>query len=547
MKDTAILKWIYNNCGKRRIEGVALVLLNAWSAVCVTLFAMLSKTVMDYAQAGNGDKLFKSAIVLFVLIVSQILTRIVSSFIEAVSQGKAEITLKSNVFSNIIYGEYAKANEHHSGDLMTRLTSDVTYVGDSYVHIFPTIVSYAVRILSGAIALFALDSRFAIVFILCGVLVVTVAVIFRKKLKALHQKVLMRDARVRSFMQEMLENLFAVKVFGIEEKIIKRSQKQQKKFYREKVKKKGYSILATIGFSLAFAAGFLTAISYGSYGVLKGTMSFGTVVAIVQLVNQLQSPVVGVTSVIPSFFSMLASAQRLIEISEIHKDSAKCDTTITYDDFKCIKAEDVTFGYGEEKVISKATFLVEKGEFIGVKGPSGAGKSTIFKLITGLYETDDGSIYVETEKGVRFCRNTRHLFSVVPQGNMLFSGSVRENITMLYPEATDDEIRLAITDSCAEFVYNLENGLDFMLGEDGAGISEGQAQRLAIARALLGKGKILLMDESTSALDDESEKRLLKNLKNRDDITIIFITHRQSVLDCCDREIEVSKGKIAES
>ncbi len=547
MKDMATLKWIYNNCGKRWSEGVALVVLNAWSAVCVTLFAMLSKSVMDYAQAGDADNLFKGAIALLVLIISQILSRIVSSFVEAISQGKAEIKLKTNVFRSIIYGEYAKVNEHHSGDLMTRLTADVTYVSDNYVHIFPALVGYVVRILSAAVALFALDRRFAIIFVVCGVLVVTVAAIFRKNLKVLHQKVVMRDARVRSFMQEMLENLFAVKVFGIEEKIIKRSHKQQRKFYREKVKKKSFSILATIGFSLAFAAGFLAAISYGSYGILNGTMSFGTVVAIVQLVNQLQSPVVGATSVIPSFFSMLASAQRLIEIAEIDKDTAVCDEAITYDDFKRIKAEAVAFGYGEENVISNATFSVEKGEFVGVKGPSGAGKSTIFKLITGLYETNEGSIYIETNKGIHFCRNTRHLFSVVPQGNMLFSGSVRENITMLYPDASDDEISLAITDACAEFVYDLENGLDFMLGEDGAGISEGQAQRLAVARALLGKGKILLMDESTSALDEQSEKRLLANLKNRKDLTIIFITHRQSVLDCCAREIEVLEGRIAEN
>ena len=287
--------------------------------------------------------------------------------------------------------------------------------------------------------------------------------------------------------------------------------------------------------------------SYGSYGILKGTMTFGTVVAIVQLVNQLQSPVVGVTSVLPSFYGMLASAQRLMEISEISKDNAECDTNITYDDFVRIKAEGVTFGYSGETVISNADFSVEKGEFIGIKGPSGAGKSTVFKLITGIYEANDGNIYVETEKGVRFCRATRHLFSVVPQGNMLFSGTVRENITLLSPDATEDEIRKAITDACAEFVYDLEKGLDFVLGEDGGGISEGQAQRLAIVRALLGNGKILLMDESTSALDDESERRLLDNLKNRDDLTIMFITHRQSVLDCCDREIKVFEGKISES
>lgn len=547
MKDTAVFKWIYNNCGKRRTEGAALVVLNAWSAVCTTMFALLSKTVMDSAQNGNADEMFKNALILLLLIASQILARILASFIEAVSQGKAEIKLKTNVFKSVIYGEYSSISERHSGDLMARLTADVTVVSDNYVHIFPAVVGYVVRISSAAVALLALDRRFAIIFILCGVVVVSIAAIFRKNLKNLHLKVQKRDSRVRSFMQEMIENLFAVKVFGIEEKIINRSYKQQKKFYREKVKKKGFSILATISFSLAFAAGFLAAISYGSYGILKGTMTFGTVVAIVQLVNQLQSPVLGVTSVLPSFYSMLASAQRLIEIADIRKDDTDCDLDITYDDFRKIKAENVSFGYGEERVISNATFSVEKGEFIGIKGPSGAGKSTVFKLITGLYNADEGSIFVETEKGICFCKKTRHLFSVVPQGNMLFSGTVRENITMLRPDATQKEIESAISDACAEFVYDLDGGLDFVLSEDGGGISEGQAQRLAVARALLGKGKILLMDESTSALDSESEKRLLYNLRQKEDITVLFITHRESVLENCDREIVVSDGKIAES
>ncbi len=547
MKDLAVLKWIYNNCGKRRAEGVALVVLNAWSAVCVTMFAMLSKTVMDNAQSGNADEMFRNAFYLLLLIVSQILARILASYIEAVSQGKAEIGLKTNVFKNIVYGEYANVNERHSGDLMARLTADVSVVSDNYVHIFPALVSYAVRISSAAVALFALDRNFAVIFIVCGIIVVFLAAAFRKTLKNLHLKVQKRDARVRSFMQEMIENLFAVKVFGIEEKIIKRSYKQQKKFYREKVRKKSFSILATISFSLAFAAGYLAAVSYGSYGVLKGTMTFGTVVAIVQLVNQLQSPVVGVTSVLPSFYGMIASAQRLMEITEIKRDNTDCDFNVTYEEFKRIKAEDVSFGYGEEKVISNATFTVEKGEFVGIKGPSGAGKSTIFKLITGLYSANSGNIFTETEKGDYSCQKTRHLFSVVPQGNMLFSGTVKENVTLLRPEATDEEINNAISDACAEFVYELENGLDFVLSEDGGGISEGQAQRLAVARALLGEGKILLMDESTSALDNESEKRLLENLKKREDITVLFITHRESVLERCDREIIVSDGKIEES
>ena len=540
MKDTAVLKWIYNNCEKRRAEGVVLVVLNAWSAVCVTLFAMFSKIVMDNAQNKDADALFKSALILCFLIMSQIVARVVSSFVEAIGQGKSEIRLKTNVFRNIVYSRYANVNERHSGDLMARLTADVTVVSDSYIHILPTLVGYLVRIASAAIALWTLDKRFALIFIICGTILIFVAAAFRKKLKSLHLAVQKRDSRVRSFMQEMLENLFAVKVFGIEEKIIKRSQKQQKKFYREKVRKKSFSIFA-------FAAGFLAAVSYGAYGVLNGTMTFGTVVAIIQLVNQLQSPVMGVTSVLPSFYAMIASAQRLMEISEMEKDDSQCDYSVSYDDFKKIKAENISFGYADEKVISDISFSVKKGDFVGIKGPSGAGKSTIFKLITGLYSADKGSISIETEKGDYACQKTRHLFSVVPQGNMLFSGTIRENVTMLNPHATEEEIQKALSDACAEFVYDIDGGLDFVLSEDGGGISEGQAQRLAVARALLGNGKILLMDESTSALDSESEKKLIDNLKARKDITVLFITHRESVLFNCDYEITVLNGKVQES
>lgn len=547
MKDTAVLKWIYKNCGKRRRESAVLILLNFWSAVCVTLFAMFSKIVMDNAQNGDKSALVKNIIILFLLIASQMVARIISSYVEAIGQGKAEISLKTNIFAKIIYGTYADSAERHSGDLMTRLTADVLTVSDTYVHLIPALTGYAVRILSGAAALFMLDRRFAVVFIICGILFIIIAGLLRKKMKTLHRKVQERDSRVRSFMQEMLENLFAIKIFGIEDKVVVRSIRQQKKFYREKVRKKSFSILASIGFSIAFAAGFLAAIAYGSYGVFKGTMTFGTVVAIIQLVNQLQSPTVGITGVLPTFFAMTASAQRLMEISDLKKEINEDSATTEYKDFVRIKAENIVFGYGDEAVISESSFTVNKGDFVGIKGPSGAGKSTVFKLITGVYTPDSGNICVETNDGSISCKNARSLYSVVPQGNMLFSGTIRENVTMLCPEATEQEIEKALSDSCAEFAYDLEGGLDFLLGEDGSGISEGQAQRLAIARALLGKGKILLMDEATSALDNDSEASLLQNLSARKDLTVLFITHRETVLEKCNRVITVTDGKIVEN
>ncbi len=546
MKDTSVLKWIYRSCGKRNKETIALVLLNIWSALCVTLFAMLSKTVMDYAQAGEQKALLKNVIILLLLILSQMVSRVASSMVEAISQGRAEIDLKSAIFSSIILGNYAESVERHSGDLMSRLTADVQVVSESYVHILPTAVAYLVRIFTAAVALYSLDKQFAVVIILCGILFIVVVGISRRQLKNLHRRVQEKESRVRSFMQEMLENLFAVKVFGIEEKVIRISLRQQKKFYREKVKKKSFSIVASIAFSLAFAMAFLVAVAYGSYGILNKTMTFGTVVAIIQLVNQLQSPTVGITSIVPMFFGMITSAQRLAEISG-SEHAATEDADVSYEDFVSLKVEKAAFGYDEEKVITDASFHVNKGEFIGIKGPSGSGKSTVFKLITGLYPADSGSVTIETKNGELDCKLTRKLFSFVPQGNMLFSGTIRENVTMLCPDATDDEIRSAMESASAEFAYDLPDGLDFMLAETGAGISQGQAQRLAIARALLGKGKILLMDESTSALDGDTESKVVDNLKRNGGLTVLFITHRESVLDKCDRIITASDGEIREN
>lgn len=546
MKDISVLKWIYINCGKRKVEGVALVLLNALSAVCATAFAMVSKTVMDSAQKGNKEELIKNIVLLLILIITQLTSRIVSSFVTAISQGKAEISLKSMVFSKLIYGEYAESVEKHSGDLMTRLTSDVWLVSREYVGILPSTVSVLFRLGTAIIALYSLDEKFFIIILSCSVLVPFIIGISRKYVKELHKRVNEKDAKVRSFMQEMLKNLFAVKVFGIEEKIINMSLKQQKSFYREQVKKKSFTILSSIAFSLAFSIGFLITVAYGSYGILDGTMTFGSVIAIIQLVNQIRTPATSITKIVPQFYEMIASAQRLIEISGSKEEKDEYPE-MDYDEFVKICVENATFGYRDEKVINNASFTINKGEFVGIKGPSGAGKSTIFKLITGLYPLDNGSAVIETTKGDIDCKYAKRLFSFVPQDNMLFSGTVKENITILNPDATDEEIRKALENSAAEFAYDLDGGLDFVLGESGAGVSQGQAQRLAITRALLGKGKVLLMDEATSALDSESERQVMKKLKDNKEITVVFITHREMVLEDCDRIITVANGSVSEN
>lgn len=539
MKDFAAVKWIRKSCGNRDAEGVALVLLNALIGVCTTAFAVISKLVIDSAQNEDIEALKHNVLILLAAILIQITARIASSLLETVSQGKSEIYLKTKVFSKILNGNFAKINEYHSGELMTRLTADVSVVSENAVHIVPTAVLNIVRALSAAIALLSMDRRFALVFIACGIALSLATLILRGPIKKLHKNVQEKDGMLRSFMQESIENLFAVKVFRIEHKMIDRSKKNQQALFKAKVQRKSISIVSQIAFSCAFAAGFLAAVAYGANGVIKGTMTFGTVMSIVLLVNQLQTPISGITGIIPCFFSMVASASRLMEICEQPEDPEKVED-ISYEDFLGVKARGLSFSYDGEPVITNTDFDINKGDFVCVSGRSGAGKTTLFKLFTGLYTPTTGELSVSTEKGQKKANVLRDLITFVPQDNMLFSGSVRENITLLNRDASDREINDALAVSCAdEFVSSLPQGLETILGEDGSGVSQGQAQRLAIARAILSGKKIILMDEATASLDAVTEERFINNLKNTHGITVVFITHREKVLDSADKIIEL--------
>ncbi len=544
MTDITVIKWIRKNCGNRDFEGVALAVLNALIAVCTTYFAVITRQVVDSAQSRDMDELKKKVIILLLAIVIQMAARIADYIVVAVSQGKAEIALKTSVFSKILYGKYAEMTAYHSGELMTRLTSDVTVVSENTVSIVPSLVLNAVKIITSAIALLQIDKVFAMVFIGCGILFGLVAILFREPLKKYHRTIQEKDGKVRSFMQETIENLFAVKVFGIENRMIKRSGRRQLDHYKAKMKKRVFSVIAAIGFSFAFAMGFLAAVAYGAWGISRGTMTFGAVISMVLLVNQFQSPVMGIANIVPAFFSMTASAGRLMEITE-NEAVDKEESGISYEEFRAIRGKDVTFGYDDETVIEHANFSIEKGEFVGIEGPSGVGKTTLFKLITGLHEPTGGEIVTETNSGYRNAAAIRQLISFVPQDNLLFSGTIKENLTLLNKDAGEEEIQNALKISCADgFVNAMPDGIYTVLGENGGGISQGQAQRIAIARAIISGRKILLFDESTSSLDNETEKEFIGRLKADAGLTVIFISHREAVIDVCDKVIRISNGQL---
>jgi ATP-binding cassette subfamily B protein len=296
----------------------------------------------------------------------------------------------------------------------------------------------------------------------------------------------------------------------------------------------------------------LFALIYGAFKILTvSTFTYGALSAILQLVNNVQVPFASLSNVLPKYYATIASAERIMEIEQVESEpvSHGFDRDGVYSKMKGLVLDGVTFTYDRDRVLDGASVYINKGDFVAITGVSGVGKSTLMKLMLGVYPIENGSVYVDVDgNNVTLDCTTRALFSYVPQGNMLFSGSLRDNVTFIRGDATEQEIRTALEISCSdEFIDTLPNGLDTVVGENGVGLSEGQIQRIAIARAVLTRAPIILLDEATSALDEATERKVLDNLKALLGVTLITVSHKKATLSICNRHITVKNKRIEES
>ena len=399
------------------------------------------------------------------------------------------------------------------------------------------------------IYLVALDKVFTLVFLVGGILVFAFSFLFRKILKKLHKNVQESEGRVRSFIQEILTSLLVVKSFNVEEKVSGEADELMEINYKTKMKRRMFGIVANAGINTTFNLGYVFALAYGSYRLLNG-LDYGNLVAMLQLVNQIQYPFSSLSGMLPKYFALLASAERIIELDnikdEFEKNNQDIDVKSTYKNLNSIEFKDITFGYDRDVILDDTSLTVNKGDFVAIMGISGIGKSTLLKLLLGVFNVDNGTITLDVNgKEIPVDCHTRKLFSYVPQGNFLLSGTIKDNLKFINSNATDEEIEKAVKISCSDqFVYDLPDGLETVIGERGIGLSEGQLQRLAIARSILSKSPIMLLDEATSALDEATELRFLKNLKEMQDKTCIIVSHKTAALEICNKHIQIVDGKI---
>lgn len=549
-KDFSALKWIINTAKGSWIFVFIYALLSAALAYFGILTAYGTKDVVNGATSNDAALLKRGAIYLLILVVVQILLKIFNGNMYERSRARIEIKIRTRVFESIMKKDYAAISAHHSGDLLNRLTSDVQTICDGVTGLVPHIVSLLTKMISAVVIIAGLDWIFAAIFLAGGALIALISLFFRKYLKNIHKEAQSADGKVRSFFQESLASLLVIKVFNAYKQISEKARLLQEDNYKIRIKRATISIFANTGVQMAFSLGYLFAMVLGGFRVYRGMIDIGELTAILQLVNQIQSPLYALAGVIPTYYSVIASAERIIEI-ENYADEAESDGSL-YDRYECyeklkeIVFDSVTFKYNRDYVFKNATAVIKKGDFVAITGISGIGKSTLLKLLLGVVYPQEGTIKIVTEDSEKQVdRNTRSLFSYVPQGNMLLSGTLRENVTFMCKEKSDEEIERAVKLSCSDdFVSRLPDGLETVVGERGLGLSEGQIQRIAIARAILYDAPIILFDEATSALDEETEERLLKNLRAMENKTCVIVSHKPAALTVCNKEIRIEDGKI---
>ena len=564
MKQKHTLQWLsaVTGCAKGLVG--LLVVVQTVLSVSSIAFAFVLRRIINMAVDGVQGGFWASLALLVGILLGQIMLSAASRFLSEYTSAAVENRFKHRLFSALLTGDYASVAAVHSGEWMNRLTSDTTVVAGGVTQIVPGVIGMLVRLLGAVTAILWLEPRFLYILLPGGAVMLALTYGFRKILKRLHKNIQEADGALRVFLQERLESLLIVRTFAKEHQTATQAASLMEQHKAARMKRSNFSNLCNIGFAGAMNGAYLLGIGFCGYGILTGTMSYGNLMAIMQLVGQVQSPFANLTGYLPRYYSMLASAERLMEAEAFAPDSEHPlaeEKALEFYRTKltALRLEHASFTYqppvrAEEEqppmpvVLKDIDLTIRKGEYIAFTGPSGCGKSTVLKLLMCLYPLDAGSRTLETTCGTQpLTAAWRSLFAYVPQGNQLLSGTIRDIVSFGDPcKAQDDAgILRALRIACAEdFVQKLEKGLDTTLGEHGQGLSEGQMQRIAIARAVFSEHPILMLDEATSALDEATAQQLLENLRRMTDKTALMVTHRADQTEFFDRELSFSKDGI---
>ena len=499
-------------------------------------FVWFSKTIIDIATGERLGNLLYYSILLILIVVLQILLRLWDIKMRRMTEVKLGNSIRYNVFTGLLYSRWQELSSVHSGDMLTRIIKDTDDVVNMLVTAFPLSIAAVSQFTGALVILFILDPTLALILGIGIPLLALFARMYYSKMRKYTVEVKENESLITSMVEESLMNQIVIRTFERQESELIRLEKLQTDLHDSVEKRTKVSVFANLIMGATFNGGYITAFIWSAYGLAAKTITFGTVTAYLQLVNRIQRPLFDLIRLLPSIVSAKTAIERLVFLTAFEME--KNEDKILLEGSVTLKLNNISFAYSNESkpLFSDFSMEVKPGTMVAVMGETGVGKTTLLRLLLALIKPESGTITIEDETlSAEVSERTRSNFVYVPQGNSLFSGTIRENLLLGNSDADDNELMRVLQIASAEFVYGLAEGLDTKLGENGTGLSEGQAQRIAIARSLLRPGKILLLDEATSALDSDTERNFLINLKKEmGNRTVIFITHHPEVARFCD-------------
>lgn len=516
-------------------------------AGCAIGFVYVSKKLVDVAVAilsGRADaaELTIWAFYMAGIAVSRILLNALRSYLQTTTEIRLKNSLRRRIFDILLHLQSDGGARHHSGDVLNRMQEDVRLVSAAFVSSIPNLAGTLLQFSAALIFLIILDLRLAVLIVIIVPAGLLIGKFITARIRNLTMDIRKSDSKVQAHLQESLQHITLLQSLEYTDSSSSALDGLQGSLYGNEVRRTKFSVISRICMSLALQAGHVMAFLWGVTGISHGTVTYGMMTAFLQLVGQIQRPLVEMGSQLPLIIHATSSIDRLIELEALPREDE--EEPRLSEGVVGIRMDGVTFSYPDSSrnVLDDFSWDFKPGSRTAIVGPTGVGKSTMIRLMLSLLRPQKGKVllyssYEEAESSPA----TRCNIVYVPQGNSLFSGTVRDNLLMGNPEASDEQLSSALHVAAADFVFDLPQGLDTQCFESGAGLSEGQAQRVAIARALLRPGSILLLDEFSSALDAETENVLLERLTSSlPDHTMIFITHRDKIIDYCDSVLRLA-------
>lgn len=537
-----IFKWLWRAWRGNQLQAILNAAIGLLSVVVSLAQVWAVQRAIDVASGHAEGSIYWSVGVMAMLILCGYALRICSIWVRNILGIKAQNRMQQRMLDRILRSEWTGKESHHSGDVLNRLEQDVGTVVGFLTETIPNTLSVVAMFVGAFVYLFSMDKVLA--FVIVGIIPVFVLLsrLYVGQMRRLTRQVRDSDSKVQSVLQETIQHRMLIKTLESDSIMVDRLESTQSELRHRVVRRTAFSVVSNLILNVGFSIGYLIAFLWAALRMSDQTLSFGGMTAFLQLVNRIQGPARDLTKLAPAFVSVFTAAERLMELEENPLEEQGDPIPLTA---PCgVRLEHITYAYddGDSNVIERLDFDFYPGSCTAVLGETGAGKTTLIRLILALLHPNEGKVILYNQQEQKeLSPLMRCNFVYVPQGNTLMSGTIRDNLRLGKINATEEEIKAALEMSCASFVMELPDGLDTVCTEAGGGLSEGQAQRISIARALLRNRPIMLFDEATSALDPETERQLLHNILSNHEKTVIFITHRPAVVDYCDQTLHLQR------